>query len=308
MRKLVGLTATAALIALSFVMTTAPARAITNNYVEDFDHPFVGLIAFYVADDGATTDPDSDPDFSHRCSGSLLSPTVFLTAGHCTDESGGDLIYARVWFQQDAGAHYDPATQLDLVTGYPEYCAAGTLGTMCATATEMYNMGFANFAGFPNTQDAGVVILDQAISLNEYATLASPGTLDEITTPKGNTTLTVSGYGVSHSSKQGTVNVSFRERLMATSTLTNLKSSWNDGFNVQTNGNGSGRGGTCSGDSGGPVFYPADANQVVAVTSFGKSNAGCRGTDYAFRVDTAAVHAWLRSVLSAAEWSSITIS
>lgn len=307
MRRLIG-AGSMALVALALVLSAAPARAITNDYVEDFEHPFVGLIAFYVADDGATTDPDSDPDFSHRCSGSLLSPTVFLTAGHCTDEAGADIVYARVWFRQDAGARFDGT--MDPLTGYPDTCIDDPAVELdaCVLAHEMYNMGFANFAGFPNTRDAGVVILDTPVFLSEYATLASPGTLDQITTPKGQTTLTVSGYGVSHSSKQGTVNVSFRERLMATSTLTNLKSSWNDGFNVQTNGNGSGRGGTCSGDSGGPVFYPADSNQIVAVTSFGKSNAGCRGTDYAFRVDTAAVHAWLQSVLSTAEWNSITVS
>ena len=160
----------------------------------------------------------------------------------------------------------------------------------------MYNYGFDNFAGFPNTHDVGVVILDKAVSLPEYGSVAPAGTLDRIDTSKGNTTLTVSGYGVSKSSKQGTVNLSFRERLMATSTLTNLTSSWNDGYNVQTNGNGNDRGGTCSGDSGGPVFYPADTNQIVAVTSFGKSNAGCRGTDYAYRVDRAEVIAWIDQV------------
>ena len=39
-------------------------------------------------------------------------------------------------------------TQLDPVTGYPDYCAAGTLGTLCATSSQIYNYGFANFAGF----------------------------------------------------------------------------------------------------------------------------------------------------------------
>ncbi|MCU1584181.1 MAG: hypothetical protein JWM49_737 [Microbacteriaceae bacterium] len=50
----------------------APAAAITNDYVEDFQHPFVGLVVFY----------DESGAFTHRCSGSLLTPTVFLTAGH----------------------------------------------------------------------------------------------------------------------------------------------------------------------------------------------------------------------------------
>ncbi len=94
---------------------------------------------------------------------------------------------------------------------------------------------------------------------------------------------------------------------MAESKLVNIKAGLNSGFNLQTSGNGGGRGGTCSGDSGGPVFYPADTNIVVAVTSFGL-NAYCRGTDFAYRTDTQAVHDWLQSVLTDAEWDAIVIS
>lgn len=57
---------------------------------------------------------------------------------------------------------------------------------------------------------------------------------------------------------------------MAQSTLVNLNSALNDGFNLQTQGNGNGRGGTCSGDSGGPVYLGgSSSNLIVAVTSFG---------------------------------------
>lgn len=70
-----------------------------------------------------------------------------------------------------------------------------------------------------------------------------------------------------------------------------LKSYDNAGFDLQTNGNGAGRG-TCIGDSGSPVFYPANSNTVVAVTSFGM-NEWCRGTDFAYRIDQQAVLSWI---------------
>jgi V8-like Glu-specific endopeptidase len=43
-------------------------------------------------------------------SGSLISPRLFLTAGHCTDDAE-NFSYARIYFHQFASANYDPATQ-----------------------------------------------------------------------------------------------------------------------------------------------------------------------------------------------------
>ena len=275
MRKLVVLLAAV----LGLLATAMPAGAITGDYVEDFDHPFVGLVAFY----------DENGEYSHRCSGSLLSPSVFLTAGHCTDGA----TTARVYFQQDAGVNYDPETEIDPVTGYPEYCAEGTQGVTCATSDELYNYGFDDFESYPNTKDAGLVILDQPIELPEYGVLAEAGSLDELAAElqKKEITFTSSGYGLSESNPVH--ETSLRERLMAESRLTNLGSHNTDGFNLQTNGNGPDRGTTCSGDSGGPVFYGGfESNTIVAVTSFGM-NAYCRGVDFSYRTDTEEVKAWI---------------
>lgn len=264
-------------------IAVSPVAAITGNWVEDFDHPFVGLIVFY----------DESGEFIGRCSGSLLDPYNFLTAGHCVDGAAT----ARIYFQQDAGANYNPATQVDPITGYPETCAGNTLGVTCATSDELYNYGFDNFAGFPNTHDVGLVVLDQPITLSEYGQLPEAGELDDLSTQRGknNTIFTVSGYGLTYKQNEhnGKPNESYRIRLMASSTLVNLNSAYNAGFNVQTQGNGAGRGGTCNGDSGGPVFLGDEtSNLIVAVTSFGL-NGLCRGTDFSYRIDQQEVLDWL---------------
>jgi secreted trypsin-like serine protease len=281
-RALLSLAAAVAILAVAI----APAAAITKNYYPDPDHPFVGLVAFY----------DEAGEFSHRCTGELLAPKVLLTAGHCTDnEAGGVNAAARVWFQQEVGKDYDPATQLDPTTGYPEYCAPGTLGTLCAESTEMYNYGFDNFADFPNTHDVGIVILKQAIKMPFYATLAGAGTLNSLDRAKGiqDKNVRVSGYGISFRNQAGAT-ISYRVRLQATSQLVNTVAPYNDGYNIQLNGNGDDRGGTCSGDSGGPVFWPQGSNQIVAVTSFGK-NTKCRGDGYYYRTDRQVVIDWIKA-------------
>jgi secreted trypsin-like serine protease len=91
---------------------------------------------------------------------------------------------------------------------------------------------------------------------------------------------------------------------MATEKLVNLNSNLTDGFNVQTSANpGNGRGGTCSGDSGGPLLY-STTDIIVAVNSFGL-NEWCRGVDFMYRVDQAAVQTWIRATVGEAQWSLI---
>lgn len=261
---------------LLLVAVAAPAMAITNDYQEDNEHPFVGLM---VALDG-------DGEFLWRCSGALLDPTTFLTAGHCTDEPA---VAARVYFQQDAGARFDGTS--DPVTGYPDECKQPG---MCRYASHIYDFGFDNFAGFPNTRDVGVVILDEPFDPGEFGVLAAPGTLNALFSKKGlkDKAFLASGYGLSYKSPVGVI--SFRSRLMGYGKLVNTVSALNGGYNLQTQGNGTGNGGTCSGDSGGPIFYPANSNIIVAVTSFGL-NEWCRGVDYSYRVDRKEVQDWIWS-------------
>jgi hypothetical protein len=250
---------------------------ITGNFEADNTHTWVGLIVFY----------DAAGDFSHRCSGSLISPTKFLTAGHCTDNgAGGVMPSARIWFAQDAGARFDGT--IDPVSGYPETCKKRQ-SAPCVTSHEMYNYGFDNFAGFPNTRDVGVVILDKAVTTVGFGELAEAGTLDALVNERGlqDVTFVSSGYGLNQVKP---TTLSFRSRMMAESKLVNLTSSLNGGFNVETSANpGDDRGGTCFGDSGGPLLYQ---EEIVGVTSFGL-NANCKGVDFAYRVDREEVQDWI---------------
>ena len=80
------------LVALSLLFALAiavPASAITWGTPDGEAHPHVGLMVFDVG--GAP---------AWRCSGTLLSPTVMLTAGHCTFGTTG----GRVYFDADVGA------------------------------------------------------------------------------------------------------------------------------------------------------------------------------------------------------------
>jgi hypothetical protein len=282
-----------ALVLGLLALGTSPAGAITGNFSEDNIHTYVALIAFY----------DKNDVFTHRCSGSLLTPTVFLTAGHCTDATTG-ATHARLWFQQDAGVGFDPATGTPAPSGYPV--------ASDVTSSHLYNFGFSESLSLPNLRDVGIVVLDKPITVGDegyaggFASIASVGSLDRLATRRGqqDVTFTASGYGLSLSNPVKTV--SFRERLMATEQLINLGSHLTDGFNIQTTANpGNGRGGTCGGDSGGPLLYDS-TNTIVAVNSFGL-NQWCRGNDFMYRVDQAAVQAWIRATIGEAQWSLVHV-
>jgi trypsin len=281
-----------ALVAGLLTIGASPAGAITGNYQDDSVHTYVALIAFYDANDV----------FTHRCSGSLITPSVFLTAGHCTDASTG-ATHARLWFQQDAGVGFDGVHPAP--SGYPV--------SSDVTSSHLYNYGFDNFNGFPNNKDAGIVVLDKPITatnqaslVKSYGSIAAVGSLDRLATRRGQQeiTFTASGYGLTLSNPVKTI--SFRKRLMATEQLVNLGSHLTSGFNIQLTANpGNGKGGTCGGDSGGPLLY-GTTNTIVAVNSFGL-NEWCRGVDFMYRVDTAPVQSWIRSTIGETQWGLVRV-
>ncbi|CUR59501.1 Peptidase S1 and S6, chymotrypsin/Hap [metagenome] len=275
MRTRVLVLLTAVLMALGVSMT--PAQASTGGTPDGETHPNVGLILFYSADG------------RFRCSATLVSPTVLLTAAHCTD---GDLGKVLVTF--DSVIAEEPPSGFpvaaDPSAGYTaeELAAAGYLYGTASTHPE-----YSDFTDTRNWNDVGVVVLDTPVTDIEPATIAGLGTLDQIGVSNLRKTLfTAVGYGTevrkADSGPQKPTPMSYplirRYVDMPGQKLTPQI--------LQTNGNEKdpfGTGGTCFGDSGGPVFLDGE---IVAVTSYGYTS-NCRYLGGYQRVDIAVAQDWL---------------
>ena len=71
---------------VGFMAIATPAQAIKGGVPDDGAHPYVGQLLFY---DPTAIDPRfDDPGGWFNCSGTLVSPTVVVTAGHCTFGTG----------------------------------------------------------------------------------------------------------------------------------------------------------------------------------------------------------------------------
>lgn len=276
-----------ALATASITLLAPSSGAVTGpNIAEDFEHEYVGLVAFY----------DGEGTFLHRCTGTLLSPEVFLTAGHCVAaaDDGAVAASARIWFEQDSGADYDPVTGEPASSGYP---VSGGV-----TSEQLFNYGFTDLSTIPETHDVGLIVLEpgavEAVypDIGTYGTLAPVGYADTLGTGIG-AVVTVSGYGVTRTNgKNGNNTLSYRERLMGQTFIINTRNKNTAGYNLQLASNfGGGRVGTCFGDSGGPTFA-GDSTTVVAVNSW-VQNWSCGGQGFHYRVDTAEVQDWMADVL-----------
>jgi hypothetical protein len=270
MRKKAGLL----LLSLILILLTAiPVVAITNGEPDAGRHPFVGLM---VADDAY-----GNPLW--RCSGTLISETVFLTAGHCTEPPAAR---ATIWFAEDVEATPDFGTP----AGYP---FEGDVDGTTFTHPDYDPAAFFLY-------DLGVVVLDEPVFMDEYGELPDLGVLDGIKGNDKKAALTAVGYGLQEINPNRYTGE--RDRLLAPLDLINTKGVFGvpKGTAIKVSGSGVGgdnsdSGGTCFGDSGGPQFL-ADTNIVAAVTSFGL-NGNCAGVGGGYRVDRADDLDWLATFL-----------
>lgn len=258
----------AAAVALLAVTAAAPASAVRFGEPDGNEHPHVGLLIF---------DVDKTP--SWRCSGTLLSATVMLTAGHCTYGATG----GRVWFEPDVGA---------TATAYP--FGGGTSIEFEAIYTHpQYDDGAFYL------YDAGIVILRQPVHLDTYGELPEIGLLDKLAKRRGvqNQSFTVVGYGLQSvvPTLQADL-VRYRGEVQLIDVKGTAGSPPGTSASFTNNpGRGNGSGGTCFGDSGGPIFH-GDSNVIAAVTSYGL-NANCAGTGGGYRVDTSDDQSFINSIL-----------
>jgi hypothetical protein len=223
------------------------------------------------------------------CSGTLISPKVFLTAGHCTEPPKGKGV------PKDLPTYvtFDPIFEQGsstVKTGtpytHPKFCnPIPPTNDSCAPPP-----GLPGFPPDIPRYDVGVVVLNEPVRMATYGALPDAGLVD--TLDKGQRFTTV-GYGLR------TFDPSGGERYRARVKLLNATPPVGAMFLRTTGFRGIGRGGEgiCSGDSGGPLFLP-NQKTIVGVTSFSSKSpitGLCTQPLYFQRVDLPQVLKWVRS-------------
>jgi V8-like Glu-specific endopeptidase len=227
--------------------TAAPSLAITNGSPDGNAHPNVGgLVAPEAYSDGTWI----------YCSGTLISPTVFLTAAHCGEN--GETV--RVTFSS-------------------EYVEGDKLYVGTFHADPLYGQSQND------PHDIAVVVFDKPVKGITPARLPAAGSLSNLS---GSQKFTSVGYGAYEvTNEPGGHQYLYNDvRMVATGTLNSINSSW---LRISMNPS-KGDGGTCYGDSGGPNFL-GSTNIIAAITITG--DAVCRSTNVVYRLDTESARGFL---------------
>ena len=236
------------------LLPAASASAIVNGQPDGNRHPEVGaLLAQTAFPDGTWAE----------CSGTLISPTVFLTAAHC-----------------DEGVSH---VNITLDSSYVFPTGVTLPGTWHA------DPAFRKGQGDPH--DIAVVVLDNPVSGITPARLPAANSLsglakDQKFTPVGYGAQAVSSGG------QGGKHFSYADvRFFATGTLNAVTRSF---LRISQNAS-TGNGGTCYGDSGGPNFR-GTGNVIAGITITG--DTPCRSTNVDYRLDTKSARSFLSNYVT----------
>jgi secreted trypsin-like serine protease len=237
-----------------------PAIAI-NWGQADTEHANVGAIVVEI--------PGYEPAL--LCSGTLIAPNVFLTAGHCTNALAFYMFYFDLDFD-DIHVTFDPDALNE--------------GAWLSVADFHTHPDYGGSQSNPH--DVGVLILGEPVTDIEPATLADEGFLDELKKEgklrqgSDGADFTVVGYGGTMEWPPPVISYG-DQRQYAVSEYQALLKSWLRLSQNQATGDG----GTCYGDSGGPAFWKEDGGPeiLVGITSWG--DAVTVATGFYYRVDTA---------------------
>jgi hypothetical protein len=229
------------------------------------------------------------------CSGTLISPKVFLTAGHCTDFLIKEDVPSYVSFDPT----YKPgASEVIKATPYihPKFCFPTPEDTAaCAPPGRPEKVGT-----LPRDlrYDVGVAVLEEPVRMATYGVLPHAGLVDTL---KEGQRLTTVGYAtrrfdlISKPPLQPQPRP-LDNRYSATVRLLNTRNPAVGDMFVKTTSvsliKGKGEA-PCFGDSGGPLFLP-DQQTIVGLTSWGSPRV-CRGPVYYQRMDLPGVLKWIRS-------------
>jgi hypothetical protein len=241
-----------------FVLAVAPsAGAITNGSLDGNGHPNVGaLLAPEAYSDGSWA----------SCTGTLISPTVFLTAAHC--DHGVERV--AVTFDSD----YDPkrgTTYWGTWHAHPDYNGAQD-----------------------DPKDIAVVVFDKPIKGLTPARLPEAGSLSGLSGAQQFTSVGYGAYSVTNG--PGGKTYSYEDvRRVSVGTLNSINPAW---LRISMN-EAKGDGGTCYGDSGGPNFLGAGSSEtdIVAATTI-TGDAVCRSTNVVYRLDTQSARDFLGQFVS----------
>jgi hypothetical protein len=272
------------LAAVTLALTTGTAGAVLGGQPDGSNHPYVGL-----ATDGV-----------FACSGTLLSPTVFLTAAHCFSDdqtllghdsaTGAPIV--RVSFDPDLAK--TPAAQRVWNYGsfYFDRRFAPSPGE--EPTFDTHDVALIIFGSPGCRVPSGVTGIGSCAAVAATSFGALPR-LNLIDTFSRKTAVDIVGYGAQDFVKvkgQGKQPADANTRVVGQTTLVNRDKFGGDFVKIKSND-----AAPCFGDSGGPDLL-GGTNVVLAITSFGK-NSRCTGASFSYRADTAEAQSWIAGTVSA---------